>query len=228
MAAAPGKFDDLIASFNEVSTGNLRGIDAFKALREIQFQLRFRHHFDPAQENAYLAINTTRQAFGALLRDKYFLAAQQNYEGATDERFAGANRPIQEALSDLHLVPVYMAIGKEAAGDKEPVSAQDWQKIGVSKEDYEALFNTRRVDEARRIWGFAKDPARNYQDFTNVIHTVGYYLKEAGFDLSDTEKVFKALGTTKDEFDALLARRQQEEQTRHKWEKVELAVLSPN
>jgi hypothetical protein len=225
--ALQSAFSSLIASFNEVGTGNMRGIDAFKNLREIQSQLRLRHFLDPAQDSAYVPLNTTRQEFNRVLRGKYFLAAQQNYEGATDERFTGANRPIQEALSDLHLVPVYMQIGKEATGDREPLTAQDWQKIGVTKEDYERLYNTRRVDEARRIWGFAKDPARSYQDFTNVIHTVGYYLKDAGFDLSDREKVFQAIGTTKDEFDALLAQRQQEEQTRHKWDRVELAALRP-
>lgn len=221
-------FTALAATFNEVSTGTMRGKDAFVALLEIQSQLRHRHHLDPAQDGTYVHLNTTREKFNGVLGEKYFLAAQQNYEGATDQHFIGANRSIQEALSDLHLVPVYMELGKKATGNKEPLTAADWEKIGVTQEDYQSLFNARRVDEARRIWGFAKDPARDYQSFTHVIRDAGYYLKQAGFDLSDTEKVFKALGTSKDEFEALILQRQQQEQARHSpWIKVEPATLSP-
>ncbi len=219
-------FTALTATFNEVGTGTMRGKDAFVALLEIQSQLRHRHHLDPAHDKAYVPLNTTREKFNGLLGEKYFLAAQQNYEGATDQHFIGANRSIQEALSDLHLVPVYMELGKKAAGDKERLTAEDWKKIGVTQEDYEALFNQRRIEEARRIWDFAKDPSRNYQSFTHVVHDAGYYLKEAGFDLSDTEKVFKALGTTKEEFDALVAQRQQQEKALHApWYKVEPAAF---
>jgi hypothetical protein len=226
MVGTQNSFADLTAIYNEVAAGNMRGREAFVALREIQSQLRHRHHLDPGQDGAYYPLNTTRQEFNRVLGEKYFLAARQNYEDSTDERFIGANRSIQEALSDLHLVPAYMAIGKEATGNKEPLTGEDWKKIGVTEEGYQRLFNTRRTDEARRIWGFAKDPARDYQSFTHVIHDVGYYLKQAGFDLSDKEKVFAALGTTGEEFDGLVARRQQEEQARHvAWHKVEPAVF---
>lgn len=213
MASTPDDFKDLIVAFNNVSTAQLRGVDAFCQLLEIQSQLRLAHHLDPAQDKAYQALNTSKKDFNSLLGAKYFLAAQQLYEGATDQHFNTSGRRVSEALSDLHLVPVYMELGKKALGDQSPLTAEDWQKIKVSKAEYDALVQTRKLDEAKRIWEIAKSRQNDYAGFTNLIHEIGTLLRQTGLDPAD-EKTYQRLGATKSEFEALIDQRQQKERAR--------------
>lgn len=208
MTLASNNLKALTESFNEVNTGNFRGVDAFCKLLEIRTQLK------NTQNGDYHVLKTNLEAFNNLLHDKYFLAAQQLYEGATDQHFLGSKRTVSEALSDLHLVPVYMALGKEAAGNKAPLTEQDWQRINVTKTDYDALVSTRLTDEARRVWELALQESVSYNAFTNLVHETGLLLQRAGVKLSD-EKACLALGTTKDAFDAVLAQRQQKEQAQN-------------
>lgn len=225
MASTPDDFENLITAFNNVSSAPLRGVDAFCQLLEIQSQLRHAHHLDPAQDKAYQPLNTTRKKFNSLLCAKYFLAAQQLYEGATDQNFQTSGRRASEALSDLHLVPVYMELGKKALGDQSPLTAENWRKIKVSKAEYDELILTRKLDEAKRIWEIAKSRQNDYAGFTNLIHEIGTLVRHAGLDTAD-EKTYQRLGTTKVEFDALLDQRQQKEIARGpQFSKVKPALL---
>ena len=212
MADKQDKFKMLTESFNKIGNNPMRGVDAFCALLQIQSELRVTHNLDPAHEGTYQSINTTLDVFNHLLSEKYLLAARQLYEGAGDQAFLNAKRPISEALSDLHLVPVYIQLSKETVGNKEPLAEADWQKIGVtSKSDYDSLVSRRLTNEAKRVWDMAKEWTGDYSSFANAVHETGLLLRRAGLN-PDEEKTFLALGTTHKEFNVLLAQRLEKEQ----------------
>lgn len=193
----PTNLEDARSAFNEVSAGALRGRDSFARLLGAQSNLRL-SGLDPASEEAYKAIGTTKEVFTTLLRTKYLRAARENYEDSIDANFLGANRQIQDALSDLHLVPAYMALG-----GLDPAKDESWQAaIGASREDYLNVKRTRLTDEAKRCFDMVEQPNRDHRSKVSALECAQYYLKEAGFSPAD-EKAYVAIKTTKADFDAL-------------------------
>jgi hypothetical protein len=193
----PTNLEDARSAFNDVSAGTLRGRDSFVKLLGAQSNLRL-SGLDPASEQAYTAIGTTKETFTSLLRTKYLRAARENYEDSIDANFLGANRQIQDALSDLHLVPAYMALG-----GMDPAKDESWQAaIGASREEYLSVKRTRLTDEAKRCFDMVEPPNRSHRDKVSALESAQYYLKEAGFSPAD-EKAYVAIKTTKADFDAL-------------------------
>ncbi|TAL31165.1 MAG: hypothetical protein EPN97_11305 [Alphaproteobacteria bacterium] len=193
----PTNLEDARSAFNEVSAGTLRGRDSFAKLLGAQSNLRL-SGMDPASEEAYKAIGTTKETFTSLLRAKYLRAARENYEDSIDANFLGANRQIQDALSDLHLVPAYMALG-----GLDPAKDESWPAaIGASREEYMTVKRTRLTDEAKRCFDMVEQPNRDHKSKVSALESAQYYLKEAGFSLTD-EKAYAAIKTTKTDFDAL-------------------------
>lgn len=194
----PAKLEDARTAFNEVSDGKFRGRDSFVKLLDVQSSLRL-SGLDPATEASYTAIGTTKSVFTSLLREKYLRAARENYEDSIDANFLTSGRPFQDAISDLHLVPAYMALG-----GADPQKEESWEAaIGVSRADYLGVQRSRFVNEAKRIYDMVQQPERNHQSKVSALEGAQYYLKQARFDLSD-EQAYQAIQTTKTDFDALL------------------------
>lgn len=175
--------------FSEAASGQFRGRDSFCKLLEASSTLIL------AGDDPYRALRTTKQEFDDLLHAQYRRAARDNYQDSTNERFIGAGRPVLEALSDLHLVPVYMKLG-----ELDPKRETSWMECGINHRDYLVTYNARRIDEAARIWHMIKD--RPHQAVSNIIahEDIQVLLKEAGLD-TDDEQTYALLKTTKADFD---------------------------
>lgn len=165
-------------AYNEAASGALRGRESFVKLLGAQTDLRLAG-LDPAGDGAYGRLGTTREAFTALLRDKYRAAARENYEDSMDARFAGSGRAISEAVNDLHLVPAYMALG-----GLDPAQDAAWQEIGISKQDYLDLRRTRLLEEAERSLTLAQEPGRSPHNAQLARQAAGFYRSEAETDIT--------------------------------------------
>lgn len=165
-------------AYNEAASGALRGRESFVKLLGAQTDLRLAG-LDPAGDGAYGRLGTTREAFTALLRDKYRAAARENYEDSTDARFRGTGRAISEAISDLHLVPAYMALG-----GLDPAQDAAWQAIGVSREDYLSLRRAHLFEEAERSLTLAQEPGRSPHNALLARQAADFYRREAETDLT--------------------------------------------
>lgn len=181
------------SSFNQASSGTLRGRESFCKLLDTieQFQ---EAGLNPECEET----NITRQNFQALLHAKYRQAARENYEDSTEERFSGSGRPPREALSDLHLVPVYM----ELSG-LDPEQEQSWTECGINHNDYISVYNARRIDEAARIWELIQNREKHTASNIAAHENILTLLKEAGLNTAE-EKTYTRIKATKQEFERYL------------------------
>lgn len=124
-------------SFAEAASGAFRGRDSFCRLLDAMSHLRVSGLL-PELETSYAAIKTTKQEFETLLRSQYRRAALENYQDSRDENFLASGRRAHEALSDLHLVPVYMKLG-----GLDPALEESWTTCGINREDYLAVRRAR-------------------------------------------------------------------------------------
>ena len=189
-------------SFAEAASGAFRGRDSFCKVLDAMSHIRIAG-YNPEREEAYTALGTTKQEFYGLLQSRYRQAARENYQDSTDERFKGSGRSIQEALSDLHLAPVYMELG-----GLNPRLEESWAECGIDRKDYSAVYSTRRIDEAARVWNLLKDPKRDTASNIIALENILTLLTEAGLDVSQ-EETYPHIGITKPDFDGLLSAKHQ-------------------
>ena len=180
-------------SFAEAASGAFRGRDSFCKILDAISNLRCAG-YNPESDKAYAIVGTTKQELQSLLQSRYRQAARENYQDSTDENFKGSGRTILEALSDLHLAPVYMEWG-----GLNPQLEESWEKCGIDHNDYLATYNARRIDEAARIWNLVKDPARKPASNIIALENTLTLLKEAGLDVTQ-EETYLRIGTTKQDF----------------------------
>jgi len=195
------------AAFEAARTGT-RGRDAFAQLHDATVNLRLAGLDPDKGDEAYATLGTTRDAFNALLHDRYRLAALQNYEDSTDERFNGSGRAISETISDLHLVPHYMQ-----RGGLDPKDDASWKEIGIDKNAWLALYHNRLVQEAARSHDMAHQDGRSAHNAILAMEATLFYLQEAGYDTDKDEEAFGRIGTTRKDFFAFIAQKRQSQFT---------------